>query len=380
MPEGNSAAKASGRVAGLDVLRFVAVSLVFFRHLQLPGTDYGWVNSGFEFLQRGGWVGVDLFFVLSGFLISGLLFREWQKRKQVSVVRFLIRRGLKIYPAFWALMIYTGIYYAIAGPPDYYRTRYLVGELLFLQNYLGSLWAHTWSLAVEEHFYLLFAFCVAVAVRKSAGNGKEPFEFIPAFAVWVAGGCLAMRLLTAVVVPWYQGRLIMYASHLRVDSLMFGVLISYLWHFHFAAGAQAVLRRMRFPLLGFGLLFLAPAFLYDHKDHRWITIFGLTLFYLGAGCLLVGTLKALENKQGAVLRGISFLGAHSYSVYLWHVVALALAQFLAVRIIGPARFWPLYSPLAFCLMWALGVGAAKLVEIPVLRLRDRWFPSAAPAV
>ena len=81
-----------------------------------------------------------------------------------------------------------------------------------------------------------------------------------------------------------------------------------------------------------------------------------------------------------VLRGISFLGAHSYSVYLWHVVALALAQFLAVRIIGPARFWPLYSPLAFCLMWGLGVGAAKLVEIPVLRLRDRWFPSAAPAV
>jgi peptidoglycan/LPS O-acetylase OafA/YrhL len=77
----------------LDILRCIAILLVFGRHGFIYGT---WMNVG--------WAGVDLFFVLSGFLISGLLFNEYQKTGEISLKRFYLRRGFKIYPAFWAML------------------------------------------------------------------------------------------------------------------------------------------------------------------------------------------------------------------------------------------------------------------------------------
>src|SRR3954462_14107971 len=97
------------RWQSLDVLRGVAVLLVLFRHLELKAPTsrstelYHFVYT----LQRGGWVGVDLFFVLSGFLVSGILFRQYQRDGHIRPIQFLIRRGFKIYPAFWALILVT---------------------------------------------------------------------------------------------------------------------------------------------------------------------------------------------------------------------------------------------------------------------------------
>jgi len=101
------------RNLGLDLLRLLAVSLVMFRHL--PG-DVG-RTAELAILFRGGWIGVDLFFVLSGFLISGLLFREHQKTGRLDVVHFLIRRGFKIYPVFWAMLAVTIMVLAILKQP-----------------------------------------------------------------------------------------------------------------------------------------------------------------------------------------------------------------------------------------------------------------------
>ncbi|MDP2959028.1 MAG: acyltransferase family protein, partial [Longimicrobiales bacterium] len=121
------------RNLGLDLLRLLAVSLVMFRHL--PG-DVG-RTAELAILFRGGWIGVDLFFVLSGFLISGLLFREHQKTGRLDVVHFLIRRGFKIYPAFWALLAVTIVILTVVEPKI--PGRALAGEIFFLQNYLGGL-------------------------------------------------------------------------------------------------------------------------------------------------------------------------------------------------------------------------------------------------
>lgn len=82
------------RNTGLDLLRLVAILLVLGRHL-LPGYEN---NTFLSIWRTGGWVGVDLFFVLSGFLVSGLLFEEYKKRGSLDLKRFLIRRGFKIYP------------------------------------------------------------------------------------------------------------------------------------------------------------------------------------------------------------------------------------------------------------------------------------------
>ena len=99
-PEAGSASQlplAPTRVLSLDILRFIACLLVIFRHMNTPDQD----RQMQHLLHRGGWIGVDLFFVLSGFLVSGLLFREVKLRGKIDVTRFLLRRGLKIYPAFY---------------------------------------------------------------------------------------------------------------------------------------------------------------------------------------------------------------------------------------------------------------------------------------
>jgi peptidoglycan/LPS O-acetylase OafA/YrhL len=141
------------RTPTLDILRAVAVILVFSRH-----------SGVFPVLSQIGWAGVDLFFVLSGFLVSGLLFREYQVSQRVHPGRFLMRRGFKIYPQFYVLIATTVIVDVWLGQPV--PGRQLASELVFLQSYFPGLWGHAWSLAVEEHFYLLLAAAVALLARR----------------------------------------------------------------------------------------------------------------------------------------------------------------------------------------------------------------------
>jgi peptidoglycan/LPS O-acetylase OafA/YrhL len=160
-----------GRNFNLDVLRGVAILLVVLHHLGVP------------VFRTGGWIGVDLFFVLSGFLISGLLFREWKETGTINIGRFYARRGFKIYPAFWALMAVTlAVNYWTPGIPSFPVTgRSIMAELSFTQNYWRAIWGQTWSLAVEEHFYLLLPLLLWLLQRR---DPKNPFRLLPtAFAV-----------------------------------------------------------------------------------------------------------------------------------------------------------------------------------------------------
>src|SRR5215211_479046 len=99
------------RLKNLDVLRAVAVLLVLGRHVNvvapMPADVPGPVALAIRAWVKVGWTGVDLFFVLSGFLVSGLLFAEYRKNGELRIGRFLIRRGFKIYPPFWVLMAVT---------------------------------------------------------------------------------------------------------------------------------------------------------------------------------------------------------------------------------------------------------------------------------
>jgi len=366
------------RALGLDILRFVAVTLVVFRHLELlecPADADRFsrlVQTVSQALNTGGWVGVDIFFVLSGFLVSGLLFREWQQRNTISIGRFLIRRGLKIYPSFWfflAVMLALTIYRHQA-----ISLRGLTGELLFLQNCLGNLFNHTWSLAVEEHFYLLCAVGIWLLLRFR--QKENPFRSIPKWFIFVAIACLVVRYVSNQVLPPGRVRLLFFGTHIRIDSLFFGVLLSYLWHFHFSDKVHLLIQRYRWFLVATGVALLLPMFFTPVLDPwpNWVRIYGFILCYLAGGALLLGFLKIFNGKVSLPFRALAFLGSSSYSAYLWHQFGMSfIASYFALRTVN-AGSWLAYCVLGHASAWTLGIIAARIVEFPVLKLRDRWFP------
>ena len=219
-----------GRNQSLDVLRCIAVLLVLGCHLPY-----------YRLWARAGWIGVDLFFVLSGFLISGLLFEDYKAHGQIDWKRFLIRRGFKIWPPFYVFLFLTALLMH-GGMP-------LQGFLAcasFLQNYLArspivasGVFVHLWSLAVEEHFYVLLpALLVLLAARKV----RDPFRAVPYIFAGLSAICLVLRVLTVRA----GGQVWM--THLRIDSLFAGVTLGYFLQFSprgFSQAHGALLARVR---------------------------------------------------------------------------------------------------------------------------------------
>ena len=208
-----------GRVESLDVLRGVAVLLVVFRHL--PGNDASGLAG---FIQSIGWTGVDLFFVLSGFLISGLLFSEFDKTGTLDVKRFWLRRGLKIWPSYFLVYGVAMLLTVIAtGNSQLLITR--APNYVFVQNYFpyAVRWNHSWSIAVEEHFYFLLPLVLLVLIPAKLKN-------LPRILVSVCVFVLGFRVFLFFLrdIPWSN---FYYPTHMRIDSLSFGVLLGYLYQY-----------------------------------------------------------------------------------------------------------------------------------------------------
>jgi peptidoglycan/LPS O-acetylase OafA/YrhL len=353
------------RFVSIDFLRGIAVSLVLFRHFGI-----------IEVLGRIGWSGVDLFFVLSGFLVSGLLFNEYKKTESINSSRFLIRRGFKIYPAFYAFILFTVgksvlvILLGIEGNKNFTIER-LLAEVFFVQNYFGRLWAHTWSLAVEEHFYLFLIALISFLVFKKQLHSKHLFLSI---FLLIGTACLVLRWNNYISVPFTVDTHYYY-THLRLDSLFFGVLLSHYYHFN-RVSLEAFVSKNKILILGVGLLCLSCMFLTD-LNTLFMNTLGLTFTYLGYGAILLLFLsyenyfqEAINRTSGFLIKLMSFIGFHSYSIYLWHLAVL-------VYVVEPF-FIPLNSQLAFAIYFsgsiAVGVIATKLIENPLLKYRNKKFP------
>jgi peptidoglycan/LPS O-acetylase OafA/YrhL len=350
----------------LDVLRAVAVLLVIGHHLTLPSVCSPILRAW----HCAGWIGVDLFFVLSGFLVSGLLFREFNRCGSVKLGSFLARRGLKIYPAFYFFLATTVFAIVVRGrATDWEVTpRTIASECFFTQNYLSMIWGHTWSLAVEEHFYLGLGLLVMILIRV---HRTSPFACIPWMFVTIAVLDLGWRIAnTQRPFNFYShlGR-----THLRVDSLFFGVLLSYWYHFAHSS-FSAVTQRLRIWLVLCSIAFAAPAFVWNMHSSPWLAALGPTLLYLSGGailsCLVVGA-----SPPGIVLRGIAAIGTYSYSIYLWHMPVLAWVVPLVQRHAPWTKNEWVYALVACALSIGVGIVLSLLIEAPVLRIRDRWLPS-----
>lgn len=362
---------ANKRNQTIDFLRTIAVALTLFRHFAIN-----------VFLYKIGWIGVDLFFVLSGFLVSGLLFNEYKKTEHINIIRFVIRRGLKIYPLFYLLLLAFLIEIKL-NPSLTLSIPHLIAEALFYKNYVGGdfFLVHTWSIDVEEHFYLTLPLVLTVLMQCNK-KAKNPFKLLPFIFILVAVLCLMMRIYTNYIHPQFEHIIHVSPTHLRIDSLFFGTLLAYFYNFHFDELKAFISNNQKLILLLSGLLLLPALTLWD--KNLFMLTGGFTCLYLAfGGILLVGLFS--EYKMPTFLMPIyqfsARIGLYSYATYIIH---------------WPLYYWFIYPKISyydthyvarllafaiyFIVCFGMGWLFSKTIEIPFLVLRDKLFPSTTKAL
>ncbi len=337
-------------------------------------------SGDWTFFTRVGWTGVDLFFVLSGFLISGLLFSEYKKRQAISFKRFFIRRGLKIYPAFYIFLLITGVAAQLVFHKHPTLAQYL-HEIFFIMNYKQGVWDHTWTLAVEEQFYIFLPIFLLIILRLS-DKRENPFRLIPRAAMTIAMFCVISRAASIFIgAPNFQMAYI--ASHNRMDALFSGVLIGYLYHFR-----PTVLEKLMRPtgnrvaMLAVSAALVSFAYFYD-RDSKFFATFGYSFIYLGfTGVLLLSLYvhgifsEKLARPVELVGSAAAFVGMYSYSIYLWHGPVGAWLPGLMRRTLGfPTGAYGRFT-VYFLGSLVIGTVMSKLIEYPILRLRDQILPAS----
>lgn len=340
------------RIIGLDVLRAVAVILVLFRH------SYYDTNL----LYRAGWLGVDLFFVLSGFLIASILFKEYLKKGSISIGKFLFRRAFKIFPPFYFfLAIYLLSSYLFIH--KVYPLKDIYAELFYVQSYYHHLLQHSWSLAVEEQFYILMACFIPLAIYFNL-LGRRVFCLI-IFALLLIL-CFYLRYRITLVYP-HDIEVLFFKTHLRADGLVVGVLAAYLVHFFEMDTFFYRFKKMLFPLAAF---LIVPGFIFDGAFYVMNTI-GLSMVNIGFGLLVLliyfeKSTALIHSKQVYATSIMAYIGLHSYSIYLWHLYA---KEFLIAQL-NITVFWQ--TIIYFVLAFVLGIFFSYIIERPILLLREKW--------
>jgi peptidoglycan/LPS O-acetylase OafA/YrhL len=311
-----------------------------------------------------GWIGVDLFFVLSGFLISTLLFREFHATGKIAFRKFIFRRGFKIWPSFYVLLAITSLLLSTRHP---FPLGGVFANAVFLQNYFFQhspwhldLMGHAWSLAVEEHFYLILPLLL-MGLGRLRRNADDPFSAIPYLLLAEGIVCLGFRYFTLPVGTFR----VVARTHMRIDTLFTGVVIGYFYCFR-----KESFRKLSGPIAPvLAGLFCLPAF-FTTSESRWMQTFGLTGLYVGFSFLVAWAVarEPIEGPAGIPAKAAAAVGRYSYSIYLWHWLLSDL--FWTVRASALA-FW-CYVALSI----SLGIVMATLVEIPCLTIRERLLPSS----
>jgi len=352
-----------------DCLRCLAIFLVMFAH----SGDYSppiWADL-YRHARDISWVGVDLFFVLSGFLVSGLLFDEHDATGTLNIQRFLIRRAFKIIPAFYFLTMVTVIYEEIVSQKVVMV--HLVHDIFFLQSYRPGIWPHAWTLAIEVHFYILLALLLYYLSRTPPKKGQW-LARLPFILGGVMVACFIARLInSAVRTAHFDVHQQFMPSHLHLDVLAAGVLLRHLYNYH--REYLALLERGRFFWIGLGLLFVYPSVFLWSPHPALVTALIPTCNAIGFSMILFQATQIPFPASGLLrwlVKPFDYLGKHSYSIYLWHLPVMAWI----VRPLMP-EFTPLNFIVYFALSLIVGTFFSEILEMPILALRNRLFASKA---
>jgi peptidoglycan/LPS O-acetylase OafA/YrhL len=358
--------KAAGHIFGLDGLRAFAVLAVVFYHL-------------FPTLLPGGYIGVDIFFVVSGFLITTLLIGEQVKKGKINLKQFWIRRARRLLPAlFITILIISSIVFFIRGDIMVGIGQQILGASTFSSNWMEvisgtnyfsnsttHLFMNFWSLAVEEQFYLVWPFFVLllVSIIKKPGIGM----FVTALFSLASAGLMAWLFLHGVD----QTRLY-YGTDTHIFGLMLGAFVAF-WS-HSLTKGQAYRRHVQY----FWVLRRTPRFVgivgilaLGGVSYLIATLSDRTPFtYLG-GLFLASFLTALVliatiNRRGFLQKlftwqPLEWIGSRSYGIYLWHWPLLVVLRYLLPATLPEWVLPCLVVPLTF----SIAELSFRYVETPI---------------
>jgi peptidoglycan/LPS O-acetylase OafA/YrhL len=358
-----------GAVPALDGVRGLAVLLVMIVHVQLlmPFRQTG-VRFVDGFIQ-GGYLGVDLFFVLSGFLITALLLDESNRRGAVRFGRFYLRRALRLLPALYVLLLAHYVYFRIEGLPWESEWATLRSAVLYVSNWQGVVEPYTvaheltqlWSLAIEEQFYLWWPALVMLffGPRKSARTVAWALgAIIVGVAAW-----RAYLLHTGVL--WTE---LTVRTDTRIDGLLIGALLASLW----VRRATPTKYVDRAAWVALGVLFACVATFRGPSDIGYQG--GLTVFALAGAVVILALVNGTWGGRWLFeIRPLRALGRVSYGVYLWHypiffVVAIKCQDLPDLPRLGVALA---LTAVATLTSW-------YLVERPALALKARFGGHRTP--
>ena len=292
---------------------------------------------------------MDVFFVISGFLITYLLLKEFEATGTIGLKMFYLRRFFRIFPPFYAYLAVVGILWIAGLDPQ--NARNFIGAATYTWDYQphagGYLLAHTWSLSLEEQFYLLWPPCLVLL-------GKKRSTYLALSVILLSPVSRGLTYMLASSLRGNEGIML----HTRLDTIMFGCAMALLWK---ETRFNRLVEKLLHPaLFAFSILYIAilSPCLSARFDARYDWTIGYTLRGLLISIVLLYVVRKPISFPGRLLnlRPIRHIGIISYSLYLWQQMFT-----------GPqSRLFPLN------LIAVLGCAelSYRLIERPAFRIRD----------
>jgi peptidoglycan/LPS O-acetylase OafA/YrhL len=360
----NLATRPANNIPSLDLLRSLAILLVIVGHL-----GHYFANNPaimrLPFVSLG-WTGVDLFFVLSGYLIGRQLWKEIQATGSIRIGQFLLRRGMRIWPLYFAFLVLP-IGHAIQRG-NWSKAPW--SDIFFVSNYIPGAISGGWSLSSEEQFYIILPITLFVLVH-----------FLKIRHLWILP---VLWLFSLPIIRWFTlshatpgpGQtavdLIYYPLQTHSDGLAAGLLIAWV-----AVAYPHLWKRIGTPFaLGLLVAVGALAAVFDRKNQGVFSFTGLGLVY---GALTLLALRASFFSRISKWQGFFVLSRLSYGMYLNHLLVLTYFEPRLRPYFGQG-YWSFvgYGTIAILACMLFAYIGFSFIELPFLDLRDAKRKTAKP--
>jgi peptidoglycan/LPS O-acetylase OafA/YrhL len=362
--------------AGLDLLRFVGLMMMLCHHLpHVFHAVFLELPALFQEVTERFWIVIEIFFVISGFLIGDVSYRAFDRAPEKAFKRFYVSRFLKIFPSYFLVL---ALYLWIKG--DSFQSEWL-RYAFFVQNFGDMMsFVHSWSLCVEEHFYLMFPLSI-LALKK------------PSRLVWLVSA-LGLTFVFSNVFLWMRAESVFsqrsfFAEPTGSDPwkmMLEGFYFPSFGHFQsFAAGILLALgvrystafrqliercSRLLFVAGWAGLCVLA--YFANPRTAYWVCVYAIPLSMIFSAMLVASCCVSSAWANQIKVRWLGYASASSYSVYLVHMLVYEGILRYAGSL-GISRESPIQIPFALALTFIAGIALYEWFERPIYQLRNRWI-------